>query len=174
MLCDDIYFPGSRHRHDKLLSALGYPKRKHGTVEKFWLKIIVEDSGYKLVYVGETLIHTACISNSCQQSADIGDIVSSSNIVQRLSGGHAGTQYSFVLDAVLVCKASSTTGDYHKEANDLNLTKFTQSVTWQISAVHQRLLLITQFITWCRLTSPQLFNKKSRHSCIMSFPLYLR
>ena len=88
-----------------------------------------EDSGYKLVYVSETLIHTACISNSCQQSADIGDIVSSSNIVQRLSGGHAGTQYSFVLDAVLVCKASSTTGDYHKEVNDLNLTKFTQSVT---------------------------------------------
>ena len=51
-------------------------------------------------------------------------IVSSSNIVQRLSGGHAGTQANFVLDAVLVCKASSTTGDYHKEVNDLNFTKW--------------------------------------------------
>ena len=35
VLCDDIYFPGSRHRHDKLLNALGYPKRKHGIVEQF-------------------------------------------------------------------------------------------------------------------------------------------
>jgi len=44
---------------------------------------------------------------------------------------------------VLCCKASSTTGDYHKEVNDLSFTKFTQSVTLQISAVHQRLLWIT-------------------------------
>ena len=74
----------------------------------------------------ETWVDTSYTPKRCWQSDTTAGIKPPMNKGQRLIVVNAGSSKGFVGGAQLVYKASSSTGDYHREMNDQNFTKWVQ------------------------------------------------
>ena len=80
------------------------------------------------LYVDETWIDTAYTVNRCWQRQDMPGIQAPCNRGQRLIVVHAGSRSGFVKGAQLIYKASSCTGDYHREMNGQNFKKWLEEM----------------------------------------------
>lgn len=138
-LVEDISYPASRSTLRKTLHELGFRWKKtkdnrHVLIEKsnvislrlnfFKRKHELEAIGYRLVYIDETWIDTSYCAKACWQGLSTSGVVAPCNKGQRLIVVHAGSRDGFVPGACLIYKASASTGDYHKQMDGNNFTKW--------------------------------------------------
>ena len=139
VLRSDIDYPGSRELLRQTLQTMGFRWKKTNdnrkvliekpSIEKqrytfYAKKKDLEDKGFTLVFVDETWIDTAYTGNRCWQGENMPGVMPPCNRGQRLIFVHAGSRTGFIKGAKLVYKASSSTGDYHREMNGHNFTKW--------------------------------------------------
>ena len=79
---------------------------------------------FTIVYTDETWVDTLSTVAKCWQHKDVHGVMPPYSRGQRLIVVHAGSKNGFVEGAQLVYKASACTGDYHKEMNAVNFTKW--------------------------------------------------
>ena len=84
----------------------------------------LEDLGFELVYVDETWIDTAYCAKHCWQGPNTPGVIPPCNRGQRLIVVNAGSKKGFIPGAQLIYRASSSTGDNHREMNGANFTKW--------------------------------------------------
>lgn len=135
----DLNFPGSVSSLRKIIRGLGFRFKKTTDnrkvlVEKpnvvrqrlrfYEKKQELEQMGFQLVYVDETWVDTSYTSKKCWQMDEMPGIIAPCNKGQRLIIVHAGSKEGFIPGALLIYKASQSTGDYHKEMNSLNFNKW--------------------------------------------------
>ena len=84
----------------------------------------LEDLRFKLVYVDETWLDTAYCANHCWQGQNTSGVIPPCNRGQRLIVVNAGSKKRFIPEAQLIYRASSSTGDYHREMYGANFTKW--------------------------------------------------
>lgn len=82
------------------------------------------EKNMNIVYIDETWIDTSYTAKYCWQSKDERGALLPISRGQRLIVVHGGGCTGFVPGALLVWKATSSTGDYHNEMNGQNFQKW--------------------------------------------------
>ena len=139
VLKTDIDYPGSITTLRKTVRKLGFRWKKTNDnrkvlVEKpsvvslrlnfYRRKKELENLRFELVYVDETWIDTAYCAKHCWQGPDTPGVIPPCNRGQRLIVVNAGSKKGFIPGAQLIYRASSSTGDNHREMNGANFTKW--------------------------------------------------
>jgi transposase len=139
VLKEEIAYPGSIWLLRQTVKKLGFSWRRTENNRKVLIekptvvaqrmsfydrKKDLEKRGFTLVYVDETWVDTSYTTKKCWQSEMTSGPKAPINRGQRLIIVHAGSSKGFVDGAQLVYKATSSTGDYHREMNGENFTKW--------------------------------------------------
>ena len=145
-LKDDIKFDGSVSLLRNIVKELGFKlKRSQGhrkvIIERYdivdlrcrYLKKICEyhEKNMTIVYIDEMWIDTSYTAKYCWQSKDERGALLPISRGQRLIVIHSGDCTGFVPGALLVWKATSSTGDYHNKMNGQNFQKWFCEKLWR-------------------------------------------
>ena len=131
-LKQDINFVGSKGLLRKIIRELGFRWKRSKSQRKVLIekpnvvelrlkyyakKKMFEDTGFDFVYIDETWVDTSYTAKFCWQSPEMDGIRIPVSKGQRLIIVHGGSSEGFVPGALLIYKASASTGDYHHEMN---------------------------------------------------------